>query len=91
MKTYQVLYTGKAKKQLSKLDRSTLKTIKAWIDKNLVGTDDPRKHGKRLIGDKSLYWRYRVADYRIIVEIIDDKLVIMAISIAHRNEVYKKL
>ena len=62
--------------------------IKKWMDKHLVGTQNPRLQGKALVGDKSGYWRYRVGDYRIIVRIEDSKLLIIAISIAHRSEVY---
>lgn len=88
MKKYKILFTEKAKKQLFKLNKSTQKLITAWMAKNLQDTDNPRQHGKALSGNKSGYWRYRVADYRIIVEIQDEELVILAIAIAHRRQVY---
>ncbi|WP_353723528.1 type II toxin-antitoxin system RelE family toxin [Escherichia coli] len=34
------------------------------------------------------FWRYRVGDYRILCEIQDDELVILAATIGHRREVY---
>ncbi|WP_430996435.1 type II toxin-antitoxin system RelE family toxin [Klebsiella pneumoniae] len=34
------------------------------------------------------FWRYRVVDYRILCEILDDGLVILAATIGHRLEVY---
>ena len=43
--SYSVRYTKKAIQSLKKLDRSVLILIKAWIEKNLVDTDDPRRHG----------------------------------------------
>ena len=34
-------------------------------------------------------WRYRIGDYRLIAEIHDKELVIIAIDIGHRREVYR--
>ncbi|MCZ1224557.1 type II toxin-antitoxin system RelE/ParE family toxin, partial [Enterococcus faecium] len=55
----------------------------------LVGTDDPRKHGKGLTANKSGYWRYRVGAYRIIADISEHEVTILILSIGHRSEVYK--
>ena len=85
---YTVVYTEKAIKSLKKLDKSVLKTIKAWIEKNLVDTENPRQHGKGLTANRSGQWRYRVGDYRILAEIQDKKLVILLIEVGHRRDVY---
>ena len=37
--SYSVLFTQKAKKQLSKLDRNTAKLIASWLKKNLEGIE----------------------------------------------------
>ncbi|MGN0702638.1 MAG: type II toxin-antitoxin system RelE/ParE family toxin [Lentihominibacter sp.] len=84
---YEVVYTDKAIKTLQKLDRAVLVMIKAWIDKNLVGTKDPRQHGKALTGDKKGLWRYRVGDYRLLADIQDDKVVIVIVAIGHRRAI----
>ncbi len=86
---YELLYTEKAVKQLKKLDKSVLVMIKAWIEKNLVGTNDPRRFGKALTGDKKGWWRYRVGDYRILADIQDDQLIILVIEVGHRSSVYR--
>ena len=86
---YRVEYTDKAIKSLKKLDKSVLKMIKAWIEKNLVGTENPRQHGKELIPNRSGQWRYRVGDYRILAEIQDEKLVIILIGVGHRSQIYQ--
>lgn len=86
--SYTVEYTEKALKSLKKLDHSALIIIKAWIEKNLVGTEDPRKRGKGLTANRSGQWRYRVGDYRILAEIQDEVLVILIIDIGHRSTVY---
>ena len=58
--TYQVRYEREAQRALKKMDKFQAKVILNWIEKNLVGTDNPRRHGKGLTANKSGYWRYRV-------------------------------
>lgn len=87
---YQVEYTPDAIRQIKKLDPATRKLIRAWIEKNLVGCNDPRIHGKGLTADKSGKWRYRIGDYRILVKIQEEKLIILVVKVGHRREVYKR-
>ena len=63
--------------------------LKAWIEKHLVGCDDPRASGKQLTANRKGQWRYRIGDYRLICAIEDDRLIIVALSIGHRSIVYK--
>lgn len=86
---YEVRYTDKAIKSMKKLDRSVLVMINAWIEKNLVGTDNPRRHGKGLVSNRSGQWRYRVGNYRILADIQDDVLVILLIDVGHRSRIYE--
>lgn len=85
---YRVEYTSHALKQLKKMDRFDARLILSWIGKNLEGTDDPRRHGKALSGDRAGQWRYRVGNYRILCLIQDDRLIIEVFSIGHRCEIY---
>ena len=85
---YSVQYTEKVVKQLKKLDKSTQKLILNWIEKNLDKCDNPRSKGKGLSSNRSGQWRYRVGDYRIICDIRDNELIILALSIGHRSQVY---
>ena len=87
--TYSVETTARFDREFKKLDHYTQKMIKAWIEKNLVNCSDPRAHGKGLTSNRSGQWRYRIGDYRLICLIEDDKLVILALSVGHRSEVYK--
>lgn len=50
--------------------------------------ENPRDAGKALTGNLRTYWRYRVGDYRVVCEIRDNDLVIVAVIIGHRSEVY---
>ena len=86
--TYTISTTARFDREFKKLDRYTQRMIKGWIDKNLVGSSDPRQHGKGLTANRSGQWRYRIGDYRLICEILDDELVILALSVGHRRDVY---
>lgn len=87
--SYSIETTARFDKEFKKLDRYTQRMIKGWIDRNLVDTDDPRRHGKGLTANRSGQWRYRIGDYRLICQIDDGKLVILALSVGHRREVYE--
>lgn len=86
---YQVVYETRAVKSLAKIDKSQQAMIIAWIKKNLVNTVSPRKYGKALKGDLNEYWRYRIGDYRLIVNIIDNQITIIIINVDHRKKIYK--
>lgn len=70
-----------------KLDRPTLRRIRGYLDE-VCEFDDPRSRGKGLSGPLAGYWRYRIGDHRVIVEIRDNVLVIVAIGLGHRSEIY---
>lgn len=74
-------------KAARKLDQQTLHRVKAYLDQ-VCELEDPRTRGKGLTGKLAGYWRYRIGDYRVIVEIHDHALVIIAIMIGHRSGVY---
>jgi mRNA interferase RelE/StbE len=80
-----------AKKELDKLDRQTVQRILAFLQKRVSLLKDPRSIGDALKGPKfGEYWRYRVGDYRIIVRIEDDVLLILVLRVGHRKQVYKQ-
>lgn len=85
---YRVETTERFDKEFKKLDRYTQRMIKAWIEKNLVGSMNPRQQGKGLTANRSGQWRYRIGDYRLICQLQDNKLVILALSVGHRREIY---
>ena len=90
MRKYDVELTERFKKEFRKLDKYTQKMLRAWIDKNLVDCDDPRQHGKGLSANLSGQWRYRIGDYRLICQINDDELIMLALTVSHRRDIYKK-
>ena len=87
---YSVNTTARFDKDFRKLDRYTQRMIKAWIEKNLEGCTDPRRHGKALTANRNGQWRYRIGDYRLICQIEDERLIILALNVGHRREIYVK-
>ena len=74
-------------KAARKLDPQVLRRVKTYLDE-VCELDDPRSRGKGLSGDLAGYWRYRIGDYRVLVEIRDEQLVIVAITLGHRSGIY---
>ena len=88
--SWKLEYSDKARKQLRKLDATQRAIILSWMDKNIDECNDPRAHGKGLVGDHTGEWRYRIGDFRVLCDIQDDKLIVLAFKIDHRSKVYKR-
>jgi len=55
----------------------------------VAGSNNPRRVGAPLSGELSEYWRYRIGDYRMICEIRDEVLVVLALKVDHRSDIYR--
>ena len=76
---YKVVFSERAKKQLTKLDKHISALIIGWLEKNIQNCDNPRAHGKALVGD-----------YRLICEIKDNEVLVLILNIGHRREIYNQ-
>jgi mRNA interferase RelE/StbE len=88
--SWRLHYSDKARKQLQKLDSTKRAIILSWMDKNIDGCENPRNHGKGLVSNHSGEWRYRIGDFRVLCEIKDNRLIVLAFNIEHRSKVYKR-
>ena len=79
-----------AGRQLRKLDRPVRDRILDYLHERIEGCKNPRHFGEPLKGGKAGLWRYRVGDYRIICELRDDVLVVLALAVGYRREVYRR-
>ena len=84
---YRVEYSATARRQLRKLHRPVAARIVAYLDE-VKAFDEPRDRGKGLVGNRAGIWRYRIGDYRVLCELLDGEMVILALAVAHRREVY---
>jgi len=85
---YKILTTANFDNSFKKLDKSVQRQIKKWIDNHLIDVEDPKAFGKPLVGNMARYWRYRIGDYRLLVEIKNKELIIVMINIGHRSSIY---
>ena len=87
---YHVVLAKSFRKSVKKLDKQQQVILLNKLMKDLENTSNPRLFGKALVGNLKGLWRYRYGDYRIIVHIQDDELIILALEVGHRKDIYKK-
>ena len=85
---YRIMIPDDVNKKILKFDKNTRKLLYDYISKNLKNTENPRLHGKALTGNLKDLWRYRIMDYRLIVNIQDEQLIIVAVDFNHRSKTY---
>ncbi|WP_228503484.1 type II toxin-antitoxin system RelE family toxin [Corynebacterium suicordis] len=50
--------------------------------------EDPRSRGKAMTANKAGLWRWRVGDYRVVADIVDDRVVVVVVDVGHRSKIY---
>jgi mRNA interferase RelE/StbE len=85
---WTVKLSSGAERQLRKLDLSTAKRLATFLQRLVTETNDPRDRGKALTGPLAGLWRYRVGDYRLICELVDERLVVLVVRLGHRSQIY---
>lgn len=86
--SFTVEYATEALKELRKLDQTVSRRAVKAIDALSV---DPRPSGTRQLVGYTNLWRIRVGHYRIVYTIRDSELLVLALRVAHRREVYRSL
>ena len=88
--TWRIEFTPAAAKELRRLDRPVARRIGRYLQDLVASCGDPRQRGKGLTANQAGLWRYRVGDYRVIYEIVDQTLTVTIVRAAHRREVYDR-
>ena len=78
-----------AARDIRKLGATARSAILRFLRERIATEDDPRRFGKPLLGDLKGLWRYRIGDYRLVVRIEDDRLLVLVVTAGHRREVYR--
>ena len=81
---YQIEFSKLAESQLNKLEQNMQERIIDVLERIKIR---PHHFVNRLVG--SPYYRLRVGDYRIILDIKQDKTIIFVIELGHRKNIYK--
>ena len=78
---YDIIFTEKVERELGKLEKSIQERIFAVLERVKIR---PESYFQRLVGEKE--YKLRVGDYRVIADILDDKIIIL--NVGHRRNVY---
>lgn len=78
----------RAEQALGKLDRPVARRVRDGLLR-LAERDDPTTGCKGLSGPLAGLWRYRVRDWRVIIDVRRSELMIVAIDIGHRSTIYQ--
>ncbi len=81
---YQIDFSKLSRKQLKALNKNITERIVSTIERCRIR---PYHFVKRLVN--SHYYRLRVGDYRVIMDIKNNELRIFVIEVAHRKTIYK--
>lgn len=84
---WSVETTEQFDREFGKLDRAVQRRVVAYL-RDVQRLDDPRQRGKGLTANHAGVWRYRVGDYRILAQFIDNTLTVLALRVGHRGDVY---
>jgi mRNA interferase RelE/StbE len=79
--------TDQFDREFRKLDRAVQRRVMVYL-RDVEGLADPRQRGKGLTANHAGVWRYRVGDYRILAQLIDNTLTVLALRVGHRRDVY---
>ena len=80
---YEIIYSKTAFKQIQKLDKINKARIVNTINRIRIR---PHAHVKKLVGYPN--YSLRVGAYRVILDIVDDKLIIFNIEVGYRRNIY---
>ena len=80
---FEIIWSDLAIQQLKKLDRSVAKRIFDAVSKL---EKNPAHWVRRIVN--SPYYRLRVGDYRVIVDIHENELRILVVKVGHRKKIY---
>ncbi len=83
---YQITFSRSARKELQKLEESTLHKIFPKIE---ILANNPKPLGCRKLQSYENLWRIRIGDYRVLYSIEENEKIIDIVAIRHRKEAYK--
>lgn len=81
---YKIIWSIRAARQMERLDWSIAKRIYEKVD--LLG-QNPERYVEKLV--RYPFYRLRVGDYRVILDIKNESLRILILKVGHRSNVYE--
>ena len=84
---WRVEFDERAARELRKLAPEIRRKILVFLKERIEL--DPRRFGKALTSNLAGLRRYRIEDYRVICLIQDERLVVLALKVGHRRQIYR--
>ena len=84
--TYEITILPVAQHQLEKLEKNIQERILISLERIKIR---PYDFVKKLAGLP--FYRLRVGDYRVIMKILNDAMIIYVVEVGHRKNIYKDL
>lgn len=81
---YSVEFSKKAENQLFKLQRDVQERIIKTLERIRVR---PQDFIEKLVGEPG--FKLRVGDYRVFLDIDNNRLIILVLKLGHRKNIYK--
>ena len=86
---WQIEFTESAEKQLLKLPQAVRTRILDVLEQRIASAEEgPRSYGKPLKGQLKGLWRFRVGEYRVLCQLLDEELVILVVEVVARKDAY---
>ena len=82
---YKIVWSLKAAKQMENLDRSIAKRIYEKVDQL---RQNPERYVEKLV--RYPYYRLRVGDFRFILDIQSQTLIVLILKVGHRINIYER-
>ena len=79
---YRIVWSIQASKQLESLDRSVAKRIHEKVGQLY---QNPERYVEKIV--RNPYYRLRVGDYRVILDIQNEMVRILILKVGHRSNV----
>lgn len=83
--TFDIIWSDSASRQLKKFDPPVARRIFARVGEL---REDPIRHVRKLVN--SPYYRLRVGDYRVILDIERNTLRVLALKVGHRESISER-
>ncbi|MDD4255180.1 MAG: type II toxin-antitoxin system RelE/ParE family toxin [Methanofollis sp.] len=88
--SYRVFFSATARRDIKRIPKDYALAIGEEL-MSLAGETDPKRHVKKIQGGQNPpFYSLRVGEYRAILTIVDDVMVIHVIEVGHRRTVYRK-
>ncbi|HEY9247264.1 MAG TPA: type II toxin-antitoxin system RelE/ParE family toxin [Candidatus Methanoperedens sp.] len=80
--TYEIIFSDRALRQLKKLEKNIQERIIAVLERIRLR---PEAYVTKLVGDPG--YKLRMGDYRVIMDIDNNKLKILVLKVSHRKNI----